>query len=161
MSCGDPEGVDNGFVRFSSTVIGSQAWYSCNEGFDLEGSESRTCQSSGEWEPEVPVCECKPWQYRAICIYMVGMVKDSTIQSSYIHNHVSILYQTAASGCERLENPENGRVWFASTEVGSFAKYFCNDGFRLEGFKFRKCLVSGWSGMAPTCERKTKLKKAQ
>ena len=60
MSCGDPEGVDNGFVRFSSTVIGSQAWYSCNEGFDLEGSESRTCQSSGEWEPEVPVCECKP-----------------------------------------------------------------------------------------------------
>ena len=25
----------------------------------LKGSESRTCQSSGRWEPEVPVCKRK------------------------------------------------------------------------------------------------------
>ena len=58
-----------------------------------------------------------------------------------------------ALSCNRLDNPQNGRVDLSGTTVGSIATYTCTPGFQLNGQQTRQCLVSGsWSGQEPTCD---------
>ncbi len=48
----------NGQVNISSgTIFGSTATYSCNNGYTLSGSVSRTCGASGFWSGSEPTCE--------------------------------------------------------------------------------------------------------
>lgn len=35
----------------------STATYSCNEGFNLEGAQTRKCLRDGQWSGEAPVCQ--------------------------------------------------------------------------------------------------------
>ena len=39
-----------------AAINDSTANYTCDEGFALNGTETRVCQASGEWEPEEPSC---------------------------------------------------------------------------------------------------------
>ena len=52
----------NGKVHGSDTHVGATVTYTCNEGYDLEGSSSRTCQESGDkaaWSGTEPKCNGK------------------------------------------------------------------------------------------------------
>ena len=40
-------------------AISSNLSFSCQEGFELVGEASLTCQSDGNWSSAVPVCKCK------------------------------------------------------------------------------------------------------
>ena len=54
--------------------------------------------------------------------------------------------------CGDPGTPAYGVKWHRNTTLGSFVKYRCQEGYRLEGENFRKCLHSGeWSGTLPTC----------
>ena len=51
----DPE---NGHVDTSfGTTFLSEATYSCNSGYTLMGSVTRTCTADGQWNPAAPICE--------------------------------------------------------------------------------------------------------
>ncbi|XP_064386204.1 uncharacterized protein LOC135334805 isoform X2 [Halichondria panicea] len=59
-----PLAIANGIVDTSSgTTFGSTATYTCNTGYNIVGSEIRTCGASitsgptGVWSPAAPVCE--------------------------------------------------------------------------------------------------------
>ena len=48
---------DNGSVSVSSSrYVGERAYYSCDYGYQLLGSFSRTCQLSGDWSGTQPTC---------------------------------------------------------------------------------------------------------
>ncbi len=47
----------NGRVTTSSRAIGDTAAYSCNNGYALTGSSTRTCQSGGVWSGNEPTCQ--------------------------------------------------------------------------------------------------------
>jgi len=47
----------NGRVVLMGRTVGSQATYDCNEGLNLEGNETRTCQPDGMWSGNEPTCE--------------------------------------------------------------------------------------------------------
>ena len=49
--------------RFVSSV----ANYNCDIGFELVGSETRTCQSGSGWSGVEPSCERKPLLLLALC----------------------------------------------------------------------------------------------
>ena len=51
---------------FSSTIYNSVVTYTCDVGYTLQGSNSRTCQSNGQWSGSVP-------QYQRM-LYHVFMV---------------------------------------------------------------------------------------
>ena len=56
MDCGDPGTPTNGQHSLSSTTYNSVVTYTCDVGYTLQGSNSRTCQSSGQWSGSVPQC---------------------------------------------------------------------------------------------------------
>ena len=46
----------NGAVTWPSLTVGSIATYTCDDGFELEGSMTRTCESSAMWSGDEPIC---------------------------------------------------------------------------------------------------------
>lgn len=48
---------ENGTVNFSSTLYGSNATYLCDFGFYINGSETRVCQYTGNWDGIEPICQ--------------------------------------------------------------------------------------------------------
>ena len=59
VTCEDLQDPSNGRVELSGNTPGSTAEYSCNSGYRLVGTQSRTCQDDGFWSDEEPICECK------------------------------------------------------------------------------------------------------
>ena len=55
--CGDPGVPANGFRNVTSTEFGSTVGYSCVLGYELQGSNARTCQADGLWSGSVPTCQ--------------------------------------------------------------------------------------------------------
>ena len=56
VNCGDPGTPTNGQRSLSSTTNNSVVTYTCDVGYTLQGSNSRTCQSNGQWSGSVPQC---------------------------------------------------------------------------------------------------------
>ena len=57
IDCGDPGIPKNGQRHGTlNTVYTSEVRYSCISGYTLQGSDRRTCQSSGEWSGSVTQC---------------------------------------------------------------------------------------------------------
>ncbi len=57
INCGHLTDPANGQVDTSSgTIFGSTATYSCDSGYTLSGSSSRTCEDDGLWTQSEPVC---------------------------------------------------------------------------------------------------------
>ena len=56
IDCGDPGTPTNGERALSNTTYNSVVTYTCDVGYTLQGSDSRTCQSNGQWSGSVPQC---------------------------------------------------------------------------------------------------------
>ena len=56
MTCSVLDAPTDGSVLYNSVDVGSEARYSCNEGFLLEGATIRVCQTDGSWSEETPTC---------------------------------------------------------------------------------------------------------
>lgn len=137
--CGSLSDPENGNVNTSTgTTVGSEAVYSCNEGYDLNGPEIRSCSSDGTWSDTEPTC--------------VG--KLSNLSQTLLHHALS--FSAVVRDCGNLTDPENGSVDLSEgTSFGSLAIYDCDLGYSLEGPDTRTCQSDGeWSDTAPTCMRK-------
>lgn len=63
VDCGPLDDIADGAVRLFGTEYGSKAEFTCNEGFKLTGTSTRTCDADGQWSDESPRCEeiwCPP-----------------------------------------------------------------------------------------------------
>ena len=59
VDCGELS-LTNGKVSYRhSTAYSSVATYSCNAGYDLIGTNTRTCLESGDWSGSPPTCSGK------------------------------------------------------------------------------------------------------
>ncbi len=111
------------------------ATYSCDFGYNLNGSNTRTCQATGTWSGNKPAC-------------------DSTL-STLVHcvHCFNCLFFPAVVTCPPLTDPDNGMVNVLNNNFGTVANYTCNTGYMLTGDVIRVCEVTGdWSGTAPTCD---------
>ena len=54
--CPDQSNPANGVVSQSGNSEGDTATYTCNDGYELVGSETLNCQSDGNWDDVPPVC---------------------------------------------------------------------------------------------------------
>ncbi len=70
INCGDLPGPDNGLVTITIGNFGSNASYTCETGYNLNGDMTRMCQDSGDWSGTAPTCDRK-LNYMALlyCFY--------------------------------------------------------------------------------------------
>lgn len=59
VDCGNLTDPVQGFVSFYETTFGSEANYTCLEGYELNGNVSRMCLENGGWSGSDPSCESK------------------------------------------------------------------------------------------------------
>ena len=55
-NCSDPRTPTNGQHSLSNATNISVVTYTCDVGYTLQGANSRTCQSDGQWSGSVPQC---------------------------------------------------------------------------------------------------------
>ena len=78
VSCGNLSNPVDGEVRADGNTFGSQANYSCSEGYVLNGNSTRMCQSDGQWSGSEPRCE---GQDCCLCVCMY-------VELGYMLRHV-------------------------------------------------------------------------
>ncbi|KAI8508634.1 hypothetical protein Bbelb_137330 [Branchiostoma belcheri] len=114
-ACPDLPLLNNG-NRTEGHLYGDTVTFSCNEGYELIGSENRTCQADQSWSGVQPNCSKK--------------------------------------ACSELLLPNNGN----RTEghlYGDIVTFSCNEGYELIGSENRTCQADQtWSGVQPNCNRK-------
>ena len=56
--------LDNGGVTYNESMVMTDEYpvdtlasFSCDRGYNLNGSATSTCQTSGEWDQDTPTCE--------------------------------------------------------------------------------------------------------
>jgi CUB/sushi domain-containing protein len=167
--CGAPSSPPNGSVAAPTTTTGSAATYSCNAGYALSGSATRTCQTDGTWSGAAPTCvvpscgtppapangTCSSCATTAVysCAagYALSGASVRTCQSDGTWSGASP--SCVLVDCGALPGPANGSVSAPTTTYGSTATYSCSSGFTLAGSATRVCQASGaWSNPAPTCQ---------
>ena len=57
VQCGTLNNPTYGEVSADRNTFGSQANYSCSEGYVLNGNSTRMCLSDGQWSGSEPRCE--------------------------------------------------------------------------------------------------------
>ena len=58
VGCPNLSAPAHGSVDYISGVdVGSQAIYSCEQGYSLVGISTRVCQSDGTWSGQPPLCQ--------------------------------------------------------------------------------------------------------
>lgn len=70
VDCGNLTSPLQGDVSIVGSTFGSEANYSCLEGYELDGNPNRTCLESGRWSGSDPVC------YRKLIINLVCLKRD-------------------------------------------------------------------------------------
>ena len=55
--CANLSSPVNGTVSVDANTVGSQANYSCNEGYVPNDTTTRVCQADGQWSGSEPTCE--------------------------------------------------------------------------------------------------------
>ena len=48
-----------GEVNITDTTFGSLANYSCQRGYNINGTSMRVCEDTGQWSHSMPQCICK------------------------------------------------------------------------------------------------------
>jgi hypothetical protein len=158
----------------NGTTLGATATYSCNEGHNLVGGATRTCQVSGSWSGTMPSCQpvsCPVLDppddgtvstpggrtYGAVATYMCSTGHNrngSATRTCQANGQWSGSAPTCdIVNCGNLSNPMDGTVSTAGgTTYNQTASYSCAIGHYRNGNATRTCQANGsWSGSAPTC----------
>lgn len=144
VTCGFPGSPSKGSVSpsGSSHKYGTVATFSCEIGYNLQGSATRTCQGDSQWSGAVPVCQSK----------------SCTSSFHIFNNEYSPTLRGKVVSCETPDVPAHGASLGSNFEYRGSVVYTCDSGYNLVGEGTITCLESGqWSASAPSCERNTTL----
>ena len=115
--------------------------FTCNTGYELTGSDTRTCQSDGSWSGSETMC-----------------VRGALNIGSCILNISCHGYVYSLVSCSSLTNPSNGVINCSLGDDGIFSyedvcMYSCNNGYELV-YETRMCQSNGsWSGTDDVCRK--------
>ncbi|XP_051818518.1 sushi, von Willebrand factor type A, EGF and pentraxin domain-containing protein 1 [Antechinus flavipes] len=174
LSCGKPPSLQNGYIRGENFEVGSKIQFFCDEGYNLIGDASWTCQKSGKWNKKpnqkcVPAkCPDPPLLENQLVlkemVHEVGLVQFSC-KEGYILQGPSVLkclvsqqWNGSFPFCKMVLCLPPPLISFGVPEstsalhFGSIVKYSCVDGFFLRGDSTTSCQADGtWRSPLPEC----------
>ena len=142
MNCSALNDPSNGMITCSLGDDGVPSYedtcsFTCNTGYELTGSDIRTCQSDGSWSGNDDVCRR-------------GMVHSCLL---LIEMKFVLVY------CTLLTDPNNGMITCSLGDDGvpsykDTCSFTCNTGYELTVSDTRICQSNGsWSGNDDVCRR--------
>ncbi|CAI9552716.1 unnamed protein product, partial [Staurois parvus] len=174
ISCNPPEPLENGIIQGINYFYEDELHYSCNQGFELLGPTRRICHVDKQWRPSTPptcvsvTCEPYPVIENAISVSR-GNTYSSNV--TYICNpgyHLvgpenitcladgtwgQPLPSCKETRCETPSQLDNGYTEYDNVTVGSSVKYYCQNGYSLDGEHIAVCTGNGtWSYPTPVCK---------
>ncbi|XP_066265899.1 CUB and sushi domain-containing protein 3-like [Branchiostoma lanceolatum] len=172
--------ITNGDVN-EAEVTGSNGitktvTFICDQGYVLDGAQTLTCLTDGNWDSPVPTCIVDSVPCASLSPPVHGSIQNGG-QSTYDYDHVlrftcdygyslqgdsSITCQTDGTWtgsvptcsvitCPQLTTPTNGEM-AGYNNVGDVKVFQCHTGHELQGAPNTTCLVTGeWSELVPNC----------
>ena len=126
---------DDGVPSYEDTCS-----FTCNTGYELTGSDTRTCQSDGNWNGSDATCAR-------------GKYNVANMYNTFNVNAMIIV------PCPPLTGPNNGTITcsLGDDRVSSYedtCNFTCDFGYELTGSDTRTCQSNGsWSGSDDVCRR--------
>ncbi|XP_073499113.1 P-selectin-like isoform X2 [Phyllobates terribilis] len=184
VSCMSLHSPSNGqmicFDVYGTFQYNSECKFHCEDGYELTGTRSLSCQSSGEWSESIPIC--KAVQCRALQSPEHGQIHCSDTFGEYSYKSIcnvtceegfelqgksSLLCQNtgewsestpscSAVQCRALQSPEHGQIHCSDTfgeySYKSICNVTCEEGFELQGKSSLLCQNTGErSESTPSC----------
>uniref|UniRef100_A0ABM5FRU3 Sushi, von Willebrand factor type A, EGF and pentraxin domain-containing protein 1 isoform X2 n=1 Tax=Pogona vitticeps TaxID=103695 RepID=A0ABM5FRU3_9SAUR len=173
LSCREPHPFQHGHTKGKSFEVGAKVFFVCDEGYELIGDASWTCQKTGTWnKKQNPKCvqtECPepPLIENQLVLKemtdQVGVVQFSC-KEGFILFGASVLkclpsrqWNDSFPVCRMVLCPRPPYIPFGdplvtSLHFGSIVNYTCMDGFLLKGISSISCQADGtWSFPMPEC----------
>lgn len=174
LECGIPQSPENGTVKFSSLWVDAIAYYECDVGLELIGSQYTICLENQHWSNVLPIClpiECPvpadiPNGHVSATEVYFGSVATYSCNHHYelVGNDIS---HCTANGTWSSEPPtcrmkqcplpppiDNGVVNGDSRVPSAIISYLCDRGYRLVGSNHNMCTPEEqWQNPFPSCER--------
>ena len=76
--CPDLTAPENGRVTVNGCRTGDRAEYSCDEGYELVGDQTRECMSNSQWSGQTPSCQISPGNELHVHVYLLEVTKQLT-----------------------------------------------------------------------------------
>lgn len=131
-------------IRKSTWAQGDYVYFTCVQGYVLDGAEKLTCAYSGSWSGAVPVCK------KGNDINQVSLIKIKEIVFC-----IPYLIYLEIIRCPKPSVPSNGYVISKQNVFapGDHVYFGCNKGYNLIGLKSKTCSYYGtWSKQSTTCQ---------
>uniref|UniRef100_G3TRI4 Beta-2-glycoprotein 1 n=1 Tax=Loxodonta africana TaxID=9785 RepID=G3TRI4_LOXAF len=177
--------LENGAVRYTTFEYPNTISFTCNTGFQLNGTKSAKCTEEGRWNPGLPVCAREsvgpftmPVFFYA-CSYnpMCGnnsLYRDTAVFACLPHHAIfgndtisctelidwTQLPEGREVKCPFPSRPDNGFVNYPAKQVLYYkdkATYGCHDTFALDGPEEVECSKLGTWSAQPSCKASCKL----
>uniref|UniRef100_A0A2K6EQD9 Sushi, von Willebrand factor type A, EGF and pentraxin domain-containing protein 1 n=1 Tax=Propithecus coquereli TaxID=379532 RepID=A0A2K6EQD9_PROCO len=174
LNCGKPPPIQNGFMKGENFEVGSKVQFFCNEGYELIGDSSWTCQKSGKWNkkpnqkcvpakcPEPPLLENQlvlKELTTEVGVVMFSCKEGHALQGPAVLKCLpSQQWNDSFPVCKMVLCLPPPLISFgvaapsSALHFGSTVKYSCVDGFFLRGDPTTLCQADGtWSSPLPEC----------
>lgn len=162
--CGPIQAPRNGTKHGSQTTYLNKILFTCDNGFNLIGSNERQCTSDGVWSGAETLCEgemiLEVWHllYQGLLNFILTFSIFHWIRiylESKFGNWTACILSFLAKDCGPIRTPINGTKHGTKTTYPSRVTVTCNSGFHLRGSSERECMSDGvWSGVEAYCEGK-------
>ncbi|KAJ7408534.1 hypothetical protein BTVI_59212 [Pitangus sulphuratus] len=173
VSCGPPDIIENGSVQGEEFLFGSEVFYSCDPGFELQGPSRRICHVDKKWSPSTPRCMPNPCPVPFIIPenallsevdFYVGQNVSIRCREGYQLKGQSVItcnadetWTPATAKCEKIScgppaHIENALIHGSFYQYGDMITYSCYSGYMLEGPLRSICLENGTWTTPPTCK---------
>ncbi|XP_066283044.1 sushi, von Willebrand factor type A, EGF and pentraxin domain-containing protein 1-like [Branchiostoma lanceolatum] len=157
----------------AGTLYGDTATYSCQSGYEIDGTAIRTCQADQTWSGMDPTCtrkECSTLDpptnggiqgnsnlfgdtVTFFCFSLFELVGDATLTCQSNQQWSGTKPYCKKKECPPLQAPNNGGI-SGSFSVMDQVTFTCNPGYELNGDATLSCWAHQvWSGTPPTCDR--------
>ncbi|XP_067041101.1 sushi, von Willebrand factor type A, EGF and pentraxin domain-containing protein 1-like [Acropora muricata] len=172
LTCMLPGDVKDGTKSTSANSHNTVVSYTCNSGFRLVGSATRTCQNDGTWSGEHPRCIAADCPEPSVPIngVVIGLQRKNGDTVRYEcdvgFKLVGASYATCQNNAWSAQAPScdavncgtplpvtNGIITGTNYAYNSTITYSCvAANFKLSGSQVRTCQADGtWSGVQPVC----------
>uniref|UniRef100_A0A8D0GC18 Sushi, von Willebrand factor type A, EGF and pentraxin domain containing 1 n=1 Tax=Sphenodon punctatus TaxID=8508 RepID=A0A8D0GC18_SPHPU len=173
LSCGLPKKLMNGTIRGENYTYKSMVHYECDPGYQLNGSNRRTCQDDQKWDGNEPICipiSCgqpptlehgqvtgdeytfqKHTKYSCNKGFLLEGERSRVCLANGSWSRIAPVCR--AIRCSVPPPLPNGHISGSEYGFGKEVEYHCNEGYILHGASLLTCQADGtWDGEVPFCE---------